>query len=69
LADELVRQYSAYVTPAPPPGLPAYQYLVAVTGERFRREAGLAYAYAPTSAWAAQMPIGPNAWAHSGRRH
>lgn len=75
LADELVRQYSAYVTPAPPPGLPAYQYLVAVTGERFRREAG--HAYANAYAWGAgsgpasavQMPVGPNAWAHSGRRH
>jgi hypothetical protein len=48
LAEELARQYSAYVTPGPPPGLPAYQYLVAVTGERFRREAGLAYA-SPTA--------------------
>jgi uncharacterized RDD family membrane protein YckC len=64
LADELVRQYSAYVTPAPPPGLPAYQYLVAVTGERFRREAGLAYATA-----GAPMPVGPTAWVQSGRRH
>jgi uncharacterized RDD family membrane protein YckC len=72
LADELVRQYSAYVTPAPPPGLPAYQYLVAVTGERFRREAGTAYAHAFGAAYASpmpQMPVGPNAWAHSGRRH
>ena len=50
LADELARQYSAYVTPPPPPGLPSYQYLVAVTGERFRREAGSAYA---------SMPVGP----------
>jgi uncharacterized RDD family membrane protein YckC len=55
LADELARQYSAYVTPAPPPGVPAYQYLVAVTGERFRREAGVAFAGA--------TPVGPAAWA------
>lgn len=62
LADELARQYSAYVAPPPPAGLPAYQYLVAVTGERFRREAG--------SAYAASMPIGPATWsAQQGRRH
>jgi uncharacterized RDD family membrane protein YckC len=62
LADELARQYSAYVSPGPPPGVPAYQYLVAVTGERFRREAGIAFA--------AATPIGPAAWApQPGRRH
>jgi len=61
LADELARQYSAYVTPAPPPGVPAYQYLVAVTGERFRREAGVAFA--------GVTPVGPAAWApQPGRR-
>ncbi len=61
LADELARQYSAYVTPAPPPGVPAYQYLVAVTGERFRREAGVAFA--------GMTPVGPAAWAQQpGRR-
>jgi hypothetical protein len=58
LADELARQYSTYVNPAPPPGVPAYEYLVAVTGERFRREAGVAYA-SPT-------PVGPAAWAQPG---
>jgi hypothetical protein len=42
LANELAQQFSAYVTPPPPPGTPAYPYLVAVTGERFRREARLA---------------------------
>lgn len=64
LAEELARQYSPYVTPPPPAGLPAYQYLVAVTGERFRREAGSAYASA------ASMPVGPAAWvAQPGRRH
>lgn len=62
LANELARQYSAYVTPPPPAGLPAYQYLVAVTGERFRREAGAAYA--------SVAPIGPAAWvAQPGRKH
>jgi uncharacterized RDD family membrane protein YckC len=61
LADELARQYSAYVTPAPPPGVPAYQYLVAVTGERFRREAGVAFA--------GMTPVGPAAWVpQPGRR-
>jgi uncharacterized RDD family membrane protein YckC len=40
LATELAGQVSAYVTPAAPPGTPAYLYLVAVTGERFRRETG-----------------------------
>lgn len=40
LATELAGQVSAYVDPAPPPGTPAYLYLVAVTGERFRRETG-----------------------------
>jgi uncharacterized RDD family membrane protein YckC len=59
LADELARQYSAYVTPAPPPGIPAYQYLVAVTGERFRREAGMAFA--------APVAVGPGAWGHPGQ--
>lgn len=77
LAEDLVRQYSAYVTPAPPPGLPAYQYLVAVTGERFRREAGLAYAYGYSYASGPgarlpmpmpQMPTGPNARVRPGRR-
>lgn len=62
LAEELVRQYSAFVSPAPPPGLPAYQYLIAVTGERFRREAGTALASSPT-------PVGPTAPAQPGRRH
>lgn len=62
LANELARQYSAYVSPPPPAGLPAYQYLVAVTGERFRREAGAAYA--------SVTPIGPAALsAQPGRRH
>jgi len=60
LADELARQYAAYVTPAPPPGVSAYQYLVAVTGERFRREAGMAFA--------APAAVGPGAWGHPGRR-
>jgi uncharacterized RDD family membrane protein YckC len=44
LAEELARQFTAHVDPPPPPGTPAYQYLVAVTGERFRREAGSVYA-------------------------
>lgn len=43
LANELARQTSRYVTPPPPHGTLAYPYLVAVTGERFRREAGNAY--------------------------
>lgn len=54
LADELARQYSPYVSPPPPACLPAYQYLVAVTGERFRREAG--------SAYASMTPNGPATW-------
>jgi uncharacterized RDD family membrane protein YckC len=38
LAEQLARQVAAYVTPAPPPGIPPFQYLVAVTAERYRRE-------------------------------
>lgn len=59
LANELAHQYSAFVVPAPAGGLPAYQYLVAVTGERFRREAGSVYSAASPSAsatWAAAPP-------------
>ena len=47
LANELAQQTSRYVSPPPPPGTLAYPYLVAVTGERFRREAGSAFATAP----------------------
>ncbi|HEV2641026.1 MAG TPA: RDD family protein [Actinocrinis sp.] len=43
LANELAQQTSRYVSPPPPPGTLAYPYLVAVTGERFRREAGSAF--------------------------
>jgi len=38
LTDQLARQVADYVTPAPPPGVAPYQYLVAVTAERYRRE-------------------------------
>jgi uncharacterized RDD family membrane protein YckC len=44
LANELARQFATYVQPSPPAGTPAYHYLVAVTGERFRREATAAFA-------------------------
>jgi uncharacterized RDD family membrane protein YckC len=47
LANELARQFSPYVKPAPPEGTPAYQYLVAVTGERFRRETGAVFGGLP----------------------
>lgn len=40
LANELAEQTGRYVSPPPPYGTLAYPYLVAVTGERFRREAG-----------------------------
>jgi len=40
LANELAEQTRRYVSPPPPVGTLAYPYLVAVTGERFRREAG-----------------------------
>jgi len=62
LADELARQYSTYVKPPPPFSVTAYQYLVAVTGERFRREVGMAYAARPAVA-------GPDALSQPGRRH
>ena len=63
LANELARQFSAYVKPAPPAGTPAYQYLVAVTGERFRRETGVVLG--------AGVPLGPARWQtpQPGRRH
>ena len=38
LTSQLSRQVAGYVTPAPPPGVAPYQYLVAVTAERYRRE-------------------------------
>lgn len=38
LADQLTRQVAGYVGSAPPPGTTPYQYLVAVTAERYRRE-------------------------------
>ena len=41
LTEELARQVAGYVTPAPPPGVAPYQYLVAVTAERYRREIGV----------------------------
>lgn len=61
LANELARQFSPYVKPAPPAGTPAYQYLVAVTGERFRRETGAVIG----------VPLGPVRWQapQPGRRH
>ena len=40
LTEELARQVADHVAPAPPRGLPPYQYLVAVTAERYRRELG-----------------------------
>jgi len=40
LTEELARQVAAHVTPAPPRGVAPYQYLVAVTAERYRRELG-----------------------------
>ena len=42
LTEELARQVADYVTPAPPRGVAPYQYLVAVTAERYRRELGTA---------------------------
>jgi uncharacterized RDD family membrane protein YckC len=55
LANELARQFSPYVAPAPPPETPAYHYLVAVTGERFRRETGSVFTAPPlnSAAWLA----------------
>jgi uncharacterized RDD family membrane protein YckC len=41
LTEELARQIAGYATPAPPPGVASYQYLVAVTAERYRRELGV----------------------------
>lgn len=63
LANELARQFSPYVKPAPPAGTPAYQYLVAVTGERFRRETG--------AVLGGGVPLGPALWPvpQPGRRH
>jgi uncharacterized RDD family membrane protein YckC len=43
LANELAQQTSRYVSPPPPAGTLAYPYLVAVTAERYRREAGSAF--------------------------
>ena len=40
LTEELARQVAGYAAPAPPPGVAPYQYLVAVTAERYRRELG-----------------------------
>ena len=40
LTEELARQVADYVSPAPPRGVAPYQYLVAVTAERYRRELG-----------------------------
>ena len=40
LTEELARQVADHVTPAPPRGVAPYQYLVAVTAERYRRELG-----------------------------
>lgn len=40
LTEQLARQVAGYVTPAPPPGVAPYHYLVAVTAERYRRELG-----------------------------
>jgi uncharacterized RDD family membrane protein YckC len=41
LTEELARQVAEYVTPYPPRGVAPYQYLVAVTAERYRREIGV----------------------------
>jgi uncharacterized RDD family membrane protein YckC len=49
LTEELARQVARYVTPAPPPGVAPYQYLVAVTAERYRRELGTPGASSGTS--------------------
>lgn len=38
LTEQLARQVAQHVTPAAPHGVPPYQYLVAVTAERYRRE-------------------------------
>jgi uncharacterized RDD family membrane protein YckC len=61
LATELARELGPYVHPAPPPGTPAYHYLVAVTSERFRREAGTVGLY--------QYPQQPVAVPQAGGRH
>jgi uncharacterized RDD family membrane protein YckC len=37
-AAELTEELAGFVTPPPPPGVAPYQYLVAVTAERYRRE-------------------------------
>jgi uncharacterized RDD family membrane protein YckC len=50
LSNELARQFAAYVRPSPPAGTPSYHYLVAVTGERFRREASAAWSGTPAPA-------------------
>lgn len=40
LTEQLARQVAEHVSPPPPRGVPPYQYLVAVTAERYRRELG-----------------------------
>nr|WP_307846801.1 RDD family protein [Actinospica durhamensis] len=47
LTDQLARQVATYVTPAPPPGVAPYQYLVAVTAERYRRELAVSSGRSP----------------------
>jgi uncharacterized RDD family membrane protein YckC len=47
LTDQLARQVAAYVVPAPPPGVAPYQYLVAVTAERYRRELAVSTGRSP----------------------
>ena len=47
LTEELARQVADHVTPHPPRGVAPYQYLVAVTAERYRREVGASSGRSP----------------------
>ncbi len=67
LTEQFARQVAGYVTPAPPPGVSPYQYLVAVTAERYRRElavsSGKSPAYTdPRPGFRGKRPGGRSAW-------
>jgi uncharacterized RDD family membrane protein YckC len=59
LTEELARQVAGYVTPTPPPGVAAYQYLVAVTAERYRREVEGAFSSGTSPAYTGLPPALP----------
>jgi uncharacterized RDD family membrane protein YckC len=62
LGDRLAHAVADYVSPPPPPGVPAWAYLTAVLGER-RRRAFVRQGQPPQPAPA---PPGPPAWPASG---